>query len=62
MNNYNAMTPADVQARLSEMNLSKVSRDLNVSYVTIRKYAHGVGNPRWSNLVKISKYLRGEQQ
>ncbi len=62
MNDYNAMTPAEVQNRLSPMNLSRVSRDLNVSYVTIRKYANGTGNPRWSNLVKISKYLRGEQQ
>ena len=57
---YDAMRPAQISKALSEMNLSKASRDLKMSRYALISYAKGKGNPKWETLVRITKYIRGE--
>lgn len=48
---------SEIQAILSDRNLREVSRQTGIYYGTLYRLAHGVGDPSFGTVYRLTQYL-----
>ena len=54
------LTPEEIRNKLTDVNMSKVARDIGLSRPTIYKFLNNIGNMQYDTVKKVSDYFEKE--